>query len=250
MLGERSSEATSRARRRRAPALVGRDSEPSSTLRSSRARPSSRWPRTPSTPWSRRCSGSPSPARPAPLAHRAANTLDAMVGHRTSATSDFGWAAARLDDAANWLPARAHRGARDPRRTDRRRTSARRALGRHSGTAPRHPSPNAGRVEAAFAGALSLRLGGLNRYGDRFEQRPFLGDGELPTVADIRRAVALARTVGLAAVVACSGLGLTAPVTGLVVLIGGARSGKSRLAVRLASQAARAGAVHRDRRGR
>jgi adenosylcobinamide-phosphate synthase len=61
--------------------------------------------------------------------------------------------------------------------------------------APAHPSPNAGVVEAAFAAALGLRLGGTNRYGDRVEDRPPLGDGRTPEPGDIAAALALAREV-------------------------------------------------------
>ena len=71
--------------------------------------------------------------------------------------------------------------------------------------AGRHPSPNAGVAEAAFAAALGLRLGGgENRYGDVVERRPALGDGRRPEPADIAAAVALSRDVTwvLAAVLA------------------------------------------------
>jgi adenosylcobinamide-phosphate synthase len=61
--------------------------------------------------------------------------------------------------------------------------------------AGRHPSPNAGVVEAAFAGALGVRLGGPTQYHHELQIRPTLGDGERPTVADLRRAVALSRAV-------------------------------------------------------
>jgi adenosylcobinamide-phosphate synthase len=62
-----------------------------------------------------------------------------------------------------------------------------------------HPSPNAGRCEAAAAGALGLRLGGRNVYGGRIEDRPGLGDGRAPGPADIHRAVRLSRAVWLTA---------------------------------------------------
>jgi adenosylcobinamide-phosphate synthase len=143
---------------------------------------------------------------PGALAHRAVNTLDAMVGNRSERYRNFGWASARLDDLANWAPARLTAALAilvAPSAGGNRLASARATLR----DGPKHPSPNAGPIEAAFAGALSLRLGGLNRYGDRLEQRPFLGDGATPTVADIHRAVTLARAVGLAAVIACSCLG-------------------------------------------
>ncbi|HEV3497966.1 MAG TPA: cobalamin biosynthesis protein, partial [Actinomycetes bacterium] len=64
-----------------------------------------------------------------------------------------------------------------------------------------HPSPNAGRMEAAFAGALEVRLGGTNRYGDRVERRPVLGGGLRPSPDDVDRAVRLSLLVGSAAAV-------------------------------------------------
>jgi adenosylcobinamide-phosphate synthase len=69
-----------------------------------------------------------------------------------------------------------------------------------------HPSPNAGRVEAAFAGALGVRLGGRNVYGGRVEERPVLhGEGRAPGPADLRRAADLSRRVGALAAVAAAG---------------------------------------------
>jgi adenosylcobinamide-phosphate synthase len=65
---------------------------------------------------------------------------------------------------------------------------------RHDGGA--HPSPNAGRLEAAFAGALGVRLGGRNSYGGRIEQRPRLGDGRVPEPSDVAGAVRLSALVG------------------------------------------------------
>jgi adenosylcobinamide-phosphate synthase len=62
----------------------------------------------------------------------------------------------------------------------------------------RHPSPNGGRAQAAFAGALGVRLGGRNVYPQRVEQRPCLGDGGLPGPADVGRAVRLSLGVGAA----------------------------------------------------
>jgi adenosylcobinamide-phosphate synthase len=61
-----------------------------------------------------------------------------------------------------------------------------------------HPSPNAGRMEAAFAGALGVRLGGTNQYGDRVDQRPALGAGLLPGPGEVDRAVRLSLLVGAA----------------------------------------------------
>jgi adenosylcobinamide-phosphate synthase len=73
--------------------------------------------------------------------------------------------------------------------------------------APGHPSPNAGVAEGAFAAALDLRLGGENRYGDRVEVRPALGDGRPPERSDIGRAVRLAGDVGLALAGALAAIG-------------------------------------------
>jgi adenosylcobinamide-phosphate synthase len=144
---------------------------------------------------------------PGALVYRAINTLDAMVGYRTPRYTRFGWAAARLDDCVNLVPARltaalvvvcapfvggSSRGAVRAWRRD----------------AARHPSPNAGVVEAAFAGALGVRLGGPTRYPHGLEIRPTLGDGPTPTISDLRRAVRLSRlvqTVGGVVAVACLG---------------------------------------------
>ncbi|HEY7432341.1 MAG TPA: cobalamin biosynthesis protein [Streptosporangiaceae bacterium] len=137
---------------------------------------------------------------PGLLGYRAVNTLDAMVGHRSARYARFGWAAARLDDAANLVPARvtallavalAPAAGGSPRR-------ALRTLRRDGAD---HPSPNAGRCEAAFAGALGVRLGGTNVYAGHTEQRGLLGDGGQPGPADIRRAVRLSRLIGAAATV-------------------------------------------------
>jgi adenosylcobinamide-phosphate synthase len=64
-----------------------------------------------------------------------------------------------------------------------------------------HPSPNAGQVEAAFAGALGVRLGGVNTYGGRAEDRGTLGNGPEPGAADLRRSVTLSRAVGVGALI-------------------------------------------------
>jgi adenosylcobinamide-phosphate synthase len=141
------------------------------------------------------------------VAYRAANTLDAMVGHRSPRYLSFGWASARLDDVLNLVPAR---------------LSALLAavlapiVGGHpvqafstwARDAHRHPSPNAGPVEAAFAGALGVQLGGTNTYGGRVEHRPALGDGPVALPADIGRSVRLADAVGLAAVAVSAAVAL------------------------------------------
>jgi adenosylcobinamide-phosphate synthase len=131
---------------------------------------------------------------PGLLGYRAANTLDAMVGHRSRRYARFGWAAARLDDAANLVPARltAALVAAAARGVAGDGEAARRVAIRDG---RRHPSPNSGWSEAAYAGALGLRLGGANSYGGRVEQRPLLGDGRPPGPADVPRAVRLCAAV-------------------------------------------------------
>lgn len=131
---------------------------------------------------------------PGLLGYRAANTLDAMVGHRNPRYAEFGWASARLDDVLNLPGARVTAllaAVLGP--------SPRGALRAWRRDAAGHPSPNAGPVEASFAGALGLRLGGTNRYGDRTEHRPVMGSGRPPAVGDVDPALALARRVDLAA---------------------------------------------------
>ena len=136
---------------------------------------------------------------PGLMAYRAVNTLDAMVGHHNSRYERFGWAAARFDDLVN-LP-----GAR--------LTAALTVLlgADHAGAyrawirdARHHPSPNAGPVEAAFAGALGVRLGGVNSYAGQTEDRHVLGDGRAPNHEDLARGRALAKRVSWAALAVCA----------------------------------------------
>jgi adenosylcobinamide-phosphate synthase len=139
-------------------------------------------------------------------AFRAANTLDAMVGHRSERYADFGWAAARLDDALGWPAARggAALSALCAPLVGGSPGAAWRVV-RRDGAA--HPSPNAGRMEAAFAGALGVRLGGALAYDGRTEQRPVLGvEGRPAVAADVRRATRLSLAVGTAAALACAAL--------------------------------------------
>ncbi len=148
---------------------------------------------------------------PGLLGYRAVNTLDAMIGYTSPRYLRFGRVAARLDDAANLVPARvtgvltvlaAPSVGGSP-------AAAWRVLRRDGG---RHPSPNAGRPEAAAAGALGVRLGGFNVYGGHVERRPELGEGgRAPRVGDVRRAVRLGRLVGLAGAVAAVAVAAAGP---------------------------------------
>jgi adenosylcobinamide-phosphate synthase len=134
---------------------------------------------------------------PGLLGYRAVNTLDAMVGHRSPRYARFGWASARLDDMANVVPSRL-----TALLTALLSGRPREVFGVVRRDAGRHPSPNAGWCESAFAGALEVRLGGTNVYDGRIEHRPVMGDGKPAAPADILRATRLARRVGVAAVIA------------------------------------------------
>jgi adenosylcobinamide-phosphate synthase len=125
---------------------------------------------------------------PGALAYKAVNTLDSMVGYRQPPYEDLGWASARLDDLANLAPSRLTM------------LSTAAVAGRPLRTlliavryGPLTASPNAGMAEAAFAGALGIRLGGANTYGGVLREGPILGDGRLPAPDDIGRAVRLMR---------------------------------------------------------
>lgn len=138
---------------------------------------------------------------PGLVGFRAVNTLDAMVGHRSPRHRRYGWASARLDDLAGWPGARltavlAVAAGGRPRE----------AVRAWRADAGKHPSPNAGPVEASFAGALGVRLGGTLAYGGRVEHRPVLNgeSGRDVRVADIERAVRLSRRVSVLALGVCA----------------------------------------------
>jgi adenosylcobinamide-phosphate synthase len=148
---------------------------------------------------------------PGLLAYKAINTLDSAIGYRTPLHLYFGWFSARLDDAANWLPARlsaililiaalfvplAHAGV------------GWRAVWRD---ARHHRSPNAGWPEAAMAGCLGLRLAGPRRYGGRVVEDAWMGDGRSEaTAVDIRMALTVLALASLAA---------AAPIAALLVAV-------------------------------
>jgi adenosylcobinamide-phosphate synthase len=138
------------------------------------------------------------------LAYKAVNTLDSMIGHPEPPYRYFGRVAARLDDAANWLPARL--GAMAivcaAAFTNQNAAGSRRVWLRDGG---KHPSPNAGQSEAAMAGALSVRLGGLSHYDGVPSPKPPLGkEGEAPRLADARAAIHVATVASVLACVAAT----------------------------------------------
>lgn len=128
------------------------------------------------------------------LGYRAVNTMDAVVGHHSTRYENYGWASARLDDVANWVPARCTAALVALVRP--RATREIRWVVSHQASA--HPSPNAGVVEAAFAAALGLRVGGRVRYEGRVEDRAPLGRGRPPDPSDIAAAVRLCGDVTMA----------------------------------------------------
>jgi adenosylcobinamide-phosphate synthase len=111
------------------------------------------------------------------IGYKAINTLDSMVGYRNEKYLDFGWFSARLDDAANFIPARisgflisissliSGKGFKDSFKTMLR-------------DGKKHSSPNSGISEAAMAGALGIRLGGVWSYQGKPSVKPYLGEGE------------------------------------------------------------------------
>lgn len=140
---------------------------------------------------------------PLALAYKAVNTLDSMIGHRDARYEHLGWASARLDDMANWIPARLTAGliviaagittGRWQRLSDSWRILLR--------DGHRHPSPNSGRPEAAMAGALGVQLGGINYYDGHPQERPRLGDSKrmlTPSdIADASRVMMVSYGLGL-----------------------------------------------------
>ena len=139
---------------------------------------------------------------PMAMAYKMVNTLDSMIGYRDPHYIEFGRAAARLDDLANYLPARLSLLLVVP--------SAELLFGRGTPAwqsarrdGHRHASPNAGIPEAAFAGALAVRLGGPNRYHGKMVEKPLIGSGFADVrVQDIGRACHLMLTTSLLAVIA------------------------------------------------
>lgn len=142
---------------------------------------------------------------PLALAYKAVSTLDSLVGHRDERYREFGWASARLDDLANWIPARI---------TAALIVLATALVFRRPGPVIRsartlwqdghkHPSPNSGRPEASMAGALGIRLGGTNYYDGVPQERPFLGNAVEPLavrhIDQAKQVMTAAYLLGLAA---------------------------------------------------
>ena len=145
---------------------------------------------------------------PGIIGYKAINTLDSMIGHRNERHEAFGWAAARIDDVANFIPARltalifAFAGDLE---------SLSRAMSCMLRDSRRHRSPNAGWPEAAMAGSLGVRLCGPRFYDGKLAAEPWLnGMGRDPASDDISRAleIYIRAMLIVAAVLAFLGVGL------------------------------------------
>jgi len=129
---------------------------------------------------------------PGLFAYKAANTLDSIIGHRAPKYLEFGWAAARFDDALNWIPARLTAMLIALAALVLPGTKSSEAVRTVFADAKKHRSPNAGWPESAAAGALGVALGGPRRYLGTVMNEPWLGDGRArATVGDIGRALTL-----------------------------------------------------------
>jgi adenosylcobinamide-phosphate synthase len=146
---------------------------------------------------------------PGMLAYKAVNTLDSMVGHRSERYRDFGRASARFDDLVNLVPARLCGGLVVLATALRDTGAARKAWEAMRRDAPGHRSPNAGWPEAAFAGALGIRLAGPRHYGGVLVDDGWMGDGRADLgPADIRAGLRLAWTTWAVALLLTTALAL------------------------------------------
>ena len=135
---------------------------------------------------------------PLAMAYKAVNTLDSMIGHRNERYRHFGWAAARLDDLANLIPARIAGWLiviSSLTTTGASACAAWRIMWRDGRN---HPSPNSGVPEAAMAGALGVQLGGPSTYGGMIVTKPTIGDGTRPLTKETgRRALGIMKRAAL-----------------------------------------------------
>ncbi|MBP5518072.1 MAG: cobalamin biosynthesis protein CobD [Bacteroidales bacterium] len=142
---------------------------------------------------------------PAMAAYKMVNTLDSMIGYKTARYKDFGMVAAKIDDVANWIPARL---------TALLMVIATGKLGllKFVGKYARcHASPNSGYPESALAGALDCRFGGPHTYFGEVIDKPFIGENEKDlTTDDMNKAVRINRIAETMMIILTAGLGFSA----------------------------------------
>jgi len=147
---------------------------------------------------------------PLAMVYKAINTMDSMVGYNNGTYRHFGWAAARLDDIANYLPARitgvlivvATFSVILFRDTIRVLSTTRRSFVTMLRDGKKHLSPNSGIPEAAMAGALGIRMGGPTAYGGVMVEKPFIGEartkeGASDYLTASERAITIAKSTAL-----------------------------------------------------
>jgi adenosylcobinamide-phosphate synthase len=140
------------------------------------------------------------------LAYKAVNTLDSMVGYRNDRYRDFGWFSARMDDAANFVPARLS-GALIVTASFILGYNWMKSAAILARDGRNHTSPNSGVPEAAMAGALGVKLGGGSFYGGVFSEKPWIGDHERGfDTGTVTASVKMMRAAGLIMAVAAMGV--------------------------------------------
>lgn len=146
---------------------------------------------------------------PAGLAYKAVNTLDSMIGYKNDRHLHFGWAAARLDDAVNFVPARLA-AVLVAASAFILTLSWKESLRIVARDARLQPSPNSGFPEGAFAGALGVRLGGINRYDGCEFRKAYLGDSQRDLTSalypEVRRLLYLTSALALILSMGINGL--------------------------------------------
>lgn len=142
---------------------------------------------------------------PMAMAYKAVNTLDSMVGYKNERYREFGWASARLDDIANFIPARITGALMVLSSAFVRKAHAAGAFKIMLRDGQKHSSPNSGIPEAAMAGALGVVMGGPSTYGGVLVNKPFIGDGGARNYTQSRTAA-----VAITALSASCALGISA----------------------------------------
>ncbi len=143
---------------------------------------------------------------PLAMVYKAADTMDSMVGYKTPPYLEFGWAAARLDDLLNLVPARLTVIIMAFSAWFLGLSSMGKVINTAKRLAPLHPSPNSGYPEGAMVGALDIRLGGPCYYFGEEIQRPWKGKGPLPNASSLEKGLILSKVTFLMALLVTMGL--------------------------------------------